>query len=245
MAFLGGQLTFRVSCQPRPPTYRLPWRAEHAAARGLGLLSTIGSSGPWLHPTHLLVSLGLGQGRPVPPYRAVWGARCGARGWFSSHVVSGPTAWTFGAAFYRVSPGVDLIAAFYGCLYCGCVPVTVRPPHPQNLATTLPTVKMIVEVGGRRGLSVVGLSAVCSRALSQLCPQPCALQVSKSACVLTTQAIMRLLRSKEAAATVDARTWPTILDTGVCVLRLGPALSFLCCRDCVVTTQILKLDEGA
>ncbi|XP_023601740.1 disco-interacting protein 2 homolog A isoform X7 [Myotis lucifugus] len=79
-------------------------------------------------------------------------------------------------------PGVDLIAAFYGCLYCGCVPVTVRPPHPQNLATTLPTVKMIVEV-------------------------------SKSACVLTTQAIMRLLKSKEAAATVDVRTWPTILDT--------------------------------
>ncbi|XP_064433639.1 disco-interacting protein 2 homolog A isoform X8 [Mirounga angustirostris] len=79
-------------------------------------------------------------------------------------------------------PGVDLIAAFYGCLYCGCVPVTVRPPHPQNLTTTLPTVKMIVEV-------------------------------SKSACVLTTQAIMRLLKSKDAAAAVDIRTWPTILDT--------------------------------
>ncbi|XP_057552652.1 disco-interacting protein 2 homolog A isoform X3 [Hippopotamus amphibius kiboko] len=79
-------------------------------------------------------------------------------------------------------PGVDLIAAFYGCLYCGCVPVTVRPPHPQNLATTLPTVKMIVEV-------------------------------SKSVCVLTTQAITRLLKSKEAAAAVDVRTWPTILDT--------------------------------
>lgn len=43
-------------------------------------------------------------------------------------------------------PGVDLIAAFYGCLYVGCVPVTIRPPHPQNIATTLPTVKMIVEV---------------------------------------------------------------------------------------------------
>ncbi|XP_051715476.1 disco-interacting protein 2 homolog A isoform X10 [Oryctolagus cuniculus] len=79
-------------------------------------------------------------------------------------------------------PGVDLIAAFYGCLYCGCVPVTVRPPHPQNLGTTLPTVRMIVEV-------------------------------SKSACVLTTQAITRLLRSKEAAAAMDIRTWPTILDT--------------------------------
>ncbi|OWK03274.1 DIP2C, partial [Cervus elaphus hippelaphus] len=45
-------------------------------------------------------------------------------------------------------PGIDLIAAFYGCLYAGCVPITVRPPHPQNIATTLPTVKMIVESYG-------------------------------------------------------------------------------------------------
>ncbi|KAK3083552.1 hypothetical protein FSP39_025271 [Pinctada imbricata] len=43
-------------------------------------------------------------------------------------------------------PGVDLISAFYGCLFVGCVPVTIRPPHPQNIATTLPTVKMVVEV---------------------------------------------------------------------------------------------------
>ncbi|XP_037344135.2 disco-interacting protein 2 homolog A isoform X8 [Pungitius pungitius] len=79
-------------------------------------------------------------------------------------------------------PGIDLIATFYGCLYAGCVPVTVRPPHPQNLATTLPTVKMIVEV-------------------------------SKSVCILTTQAIMKLLRSKEAAAAVDVKSWPMVLDT--------------------------------
>ncbi|XP_056670771.1 LOW QUALITY PROTEIN: disco-interacting protein 2 homolog A, partial [Monodelphis domestica] len=79
-------------------------------------------------------------------------------------------------------PGVDLIATFYGCLYAGCIPITVRPPHPQNLATTLPTVKMIVEV-------------------------------SKSTCILTTQAIMKLLKSKEASAAVDVKTWPTILDT--------------------------------
>ncbi|KAJ8350044.1 hypothetical protein SKAU_G00251740 [Synaphobranchus kaupii] len=79
-------------------------------------------------------------------------------------------------------PGIDLIATFYGCLYAGCVPVTVRPPHSQNLATTLPTVKMIVEV-------------------------------SKSVCILTTQAIMKLLKSKEAAAAVDVKTWPMVLDT--------------------------------
>ncbi|XP_078138578.1 disco-interacting protein 2 homolog C-like, partial [Centroberyx gerrardi] len=79
-------------------------------------------------------------------------------------------------------PGIDLIAAFYGCLYAGCVPITVRPPHPQNIATTLPTVKMIVEV-------------------------------SRSVCVMTTQLICKLLRSKEASAAVDVRTWPPVLDT--------------------------------
>nr|XP_015210320.1 PREDICTED: disco-interacting protein 2 homolog C isoform X13 [Lepisosteus oculatus] len=79
-------------------------------------------------------------------------------------------------------PGIDLIAAFYGCLYAGCVPITVRPPHPQNIATTLPTVKMIVEV-------------------------------SRSACIMTTQVICKLLRSREASAAVDVRTWPPVLDT--------------------------------
>lgn len=44
------------------------------------------------------------------------------------------------------SAGIDLIASFYGCLYAGCIPVTVRPPHPQNLAATLPTVRMIIDV---------------------------------------------------------------------------------------------------
>ncbi len=44
------------------------------------------------------------------------------------------------------SPGIDLIAAFYGCLMVGVVPVTIRPPHPANLQTTLPTVRMIVNV---------------------------------------------------------------------------------------------------
>ncbi|CAG0916938.1 unnamed protein product [Notodromas monacha] len=43
-------------------------------------------------------------------------------------------------------PGLDLIAAFYGALYVGAVPVTIRPPHPQNLQTTLPTVRMTVDV---------------------------------------------------------------------------------------------------
>uniref|UniRef100_A0A671WSX2 Disco-interacting protein 2 homolog Cb n=1 Tax=Sparus aurata TaxID=8175 RepID=A0A671WSX2_SPAAU len=90
-------------------------------------------------------------------------------------------------------PGIDLIAAFYGSLYAGCVPITVRPPHPQNISTTLPTVKMIVEV-------------------------------SHSACVMTTAVICKLLRSKEATATVDIRNWPPVLDTDDLPKKKPPAL---------------------
>ena len=43
-------------------------------------------------------------------------------------------------------PGLDLIVAFYGCLFVGVVPVTVRPPHPGNIQTSLPTVRMVVDV---------------------------------------------------------------------------------------------------
>uniref|UniRef100_A0A3Q3GNC7 Disco-interacting protein 2 homolog B-A-like n=1 Tax=Kryptolebias marmoratus TaxID=37003 RepID=A0A3Q3GNC7_KRYMA len=90
-------------------------------------------------------------------------------------------------------PGIDLIAAFYGCLYAGCVPVNVRPPHPQNLSATLPTVRMIIDV-------------------------------SKAACILTTQNLMRTLRSKEAAASVNIKTWPTIIDTDDLPRRRPPQI---------------------
>lgn len=59
--------------------------------------------------------------------------------------------WNVSAVFATgISVGVDLIAAFYGCLYAGVIPVTVRPPHPQNLAATLPTVRMIIDVSARK-----------------------------------------------------------------------------------------------
>ncbi|XP_077861630.1 disco-interacting protein 2 homolog C-like, partial [Saccoglossus kowalevskii] len=79
-------------------------------------------------------------------------------------------------------PGIDLVIAFYGCLYIGAVPVAIRPPHSQNILTTLPTVKMIVEV-------------------------------SKSRAILSTSAVIKLLKSKEAAGTVDSKSWPPIIDS--------------------------------
>lgn len=62
-------------------------------------------------------------------------------------------------------------------------------------------------------------------------------QVSKAACILTTQTLMRLLKSREAAGAVDVKTWPTIIDTGE---LLGPRGSLKFCagvtsefqRDC-------------
>ncbi|PWA18113.1 hypothetical protein CCH79_00003946 [Gambusia affinis] len=112
-------------------------------------------------------------------------------------------------------PGIDLIAAFYGCLFAGCVPITVRPPHPQNISTTLPTVKMIVEV--RRCFHQ---SARCCTITAGNTNQ----HVSHSTCVMTTAVICKLLRSKEATATVDIRNWPPVLDTDDLPKKKPPAL---------------------
>ncbi|CAF97780.1 unnamed protein product [Tetraodon nigroviridis] len=38
-------------------------------------------------------------------------------------------------------------------------------------------------------------------------------EVSRSVCLMTSQILWKLLRSKEASAAVDARTWPPVLDT--------------------------------
>lgn len=53
-------------------------------------------------------------------------------------------------------PGVDLVAAFYGCLYVGIIPVPIRPPHAQNIQTTLPTIKMIVEMSRIKAILTMG-----------------------------------------------------------------------------------------
>ncbi|XP_029658229.1 disco-interacting protein 2 homolog C isoform X8 [Octopus sinensis] len=108
-------------------------------------------------------------------------------------------------------PGLDLVTAFYGCLFVGCVPVTIRPPHPQNVATTLPTVRMIVEV-------------------------------SKSVAILTNNPIVKLLKSKEAGAVVDPKTWPQLLDTDdlgkkkLSVVYRAPTPEMLCYLDFSVST---------
>jgi len=41
-------------------------------------------------------------------------------------------------------PGLDFIAAFFGCLYAGVVPVITFPPDPNRLSQTLPTFQATV-----------------------------------------------------------------------------------------------------
>ncbi|XGW19987.1 hypothetical protein V3C99_003647 [Haemonchus contortus] len=57
------------------------------------------------------------------------------------------------------SPGIDFIAAFYGCLVAGVVPVCIRAPSAASLQTTLPSVRMIVDVS--KAVAIVSNSAVC------------------------------------------------------------------------------------
>lgn len=108
-------------------------------------------------------------------------------------------------------PGLDLIAAFYGCLYVGVVPVTIRPPHPQNISTTLPTVRMVSEV-------------------------------SKSAAILSNGVTIKMLKSKEATANVDIKSWPPLLDTDdmskrkLSVVYRAPTAEMLCYLDFSVST---------
>jgi acyl-CoA synthetase (AMP-forming)/AMP-acid ligase II len=41
-------------------------------------------------------------------------------------------------------PGLDFIAAYFGCLYAGIVAVPVYPPHPAALEKTMPALRSII-----------------------------------------------------------------------------------------------------
>uniref|UniRef100_A0A8C4QYM6 Uncharacterized protein n=1 Tax=Eptatretus burgeri TaxID=7764 RepID=A0A8C4QYM6_EPTBU len=75
--------------------------------------------------------------------------------------------------------GLELIVAFYGCLYAGCIPVPICAPLPQALSTILPSIKLIVE----------------------------------AVRILTTQTLIKMLKSKEALSTLDIKSLPPLIDT--------------------------------
>ncbi|ULU11406.1 hypothetical protein L3Y34_015097 [Caenorhabditis briggsae] len=78
-------------------------------------------------------------------------------------------------------PSIDLVAAFFGCLSAGLVPVCIRPPVASDLNTTLGPIRMMVDM-------------------------------SKAVAILAPQNVSKLLKSKEAAHSIDSNAWPMILD---------------------------------
>ena len=48
--------------------------------------------------------------------------------------------------------GIELIVAFYGCLYVGVVPVVIRPPNLTNLPASLPTMKLTLDISNSRAI---------------------------------------------------------------------------------------------
>ncbi|CAB4006128.1 disco-interacting 2-like isoform X1 [Paramuricea clavata] len=53
-------------------------------------------------------------------------------------------------------PGIDLVVAVYACLYAGLIPIPIRPPYPKNVATTLPTLRMVIEVSQSQAILTTG-----------------------------------------------------------------------------------------
>ena len=101
-------------------------------------------------------------------------------------------------------PGIDLIAAFYACLYVGIVPVPIRPPHVQNIQTTLPTIKMIVEMS--RVKAILTLNSLIKLFKSKVFVWT-EENNSKYFCLILLSNL-----KKDANAVIDSRQWPTLLD---------------------------------
>ena len=65
-------------------------------------------------------------------------------------------------------PGLDYIAAFFGCLYAGAIAVPAYPPDPRRLARTLPRLISIVEDADARALVTTPAIATLVPAIPEL-----------------------------------------------------------------------------
>ncbi|MEJ7599639.1 MAG: fatty acyl-AMP ligase [Kofleriaceae bacterium] len=70
------------------------------------------------------------------------------------------------SALLVFAPGLDYIAAFFGCLYAGVIAVPAYPPDPRRLARTVPRLTAIARTSGAR--IVVTMEAI--RALAASVP---------------------------------------------------------------------------
>ena len=48
--------------------------------------------------------------------------------------------------------GLELVCAFFGCLYVGVVPVIIRPPNFSNILSSVPTIKITLQISNARAI---------------------------------------------------------------------------------------------
>ncbi|HEU4535413.1 MAG TPA: fatty acyl-AMP ligase, partial [Polyangiaceae bacterium] len=68
-------------------------------------------------------------------------------------------------------PGLDYVAAFFGCLYGGLVAVPAYPPDPSRLARTLPRLQAIVGDAGAEVVLTTGDILALTEGLSAFAPE--------------------------------------------------------------------------
>ncbi|VDL23762.1 unnamed protein product [Hymenolepis diminuta] len=131
-------------------------------------------------------------------------------------------------------PGIEMVCAFYACLYIAAIPVLVRPPQQprssllcsgSNSANNTGTSTSGGSGGG--GVLFGGSSLDLSASRTSLEPSPPPTQIcfadsvtmawnvvsSSQAVVCLTQAsVMKLIKSKEAANRIPVVSWPPLLD---------------------------------
>uniref|UniRef100_A0A5K3EKF8 AMP-binding domain-containing protein n=2 Tax=Mesocestoides corti TaxID=53468 RepID=A0A5K3EKF8_MESCO len=126
-------------------------------------------------------------------------------------------------------PGIEMVCAFYACLYIAAVPVLVRPPQqPRNPAGApigggSPNSASSIPSSSLFGGSSVDLSA--SRSSLEPSPPPAQIRFADSITVawsvvsaaqasvcLTQSSIIKLIKSKEAVGRIPISNWPPLLD---------------------------------
>jgi amino acid adenylation domain-containing protein/FkbM family methyltransferase len=68
-------------------------------------------------------------------------------------------------------PGLDYVAAFFGCLYAGVVAVPAYPPDPSRLARTLPRLQAIIADAGAEAVLTTGMIAASVDAIAAVTPE--------------------------------------------------------------------------
>lgn len=74
-------------------------------------------------------------------------------------------------ALLLYQPGLEFIAAFFGCLYAGVVAVPAYPPHPARAARTLPRLRAIAADAGVGAVLSSGRLAALAPAVSLQAPE--------------------------------------------------------------------------